>query len=193
MSETDWSNKIGKKSGEMGSGLWLASKIISDINCLSPSAWVIWLVIDCHISKDGINGNKDNGMPDTSKGFWGVAVADHDNEDIILSQKYYSFGQFSRYIRPNDTIIHCDMDTLAAFNNETKRLTVVALNRAEKDCEREFSLESFDKSFTEFTAIRTSGSLKDGEHWKNVGYGKIDNNSFKVKIKGYSVTTFVIE
>ena len=52
-------------------------------------------------------------MPDMSKGFWGVAVADHDNEEIILSQKYYAFGQFSRYIRPGDTIIHCDKNTLA--------------------------------------------------------------------------------
>lgn len=193
MSETDWSNKIGKNSGDMGAGLWLASKIISDFNSLSPSAWVIWLVIDCHISKNGLNGNKDNGMPDTSKGFWGVAVADHDKKDIILSQKYYSFGQFSRYIRPNDTIIHCDKDTLAAFNKETEKLTIVALNRAEKDCEREFCIEGFDKSFSAFNATRTSGSLIDGEHWKNVGSGRIHNNSFKVKIKGYSVTTFIAE
>ena len=193
MSETDWSNTIGKKSGDMGAGLWLASKIISDINYLSPSAWVIWLVIDCHISKDGYNGNKDNGMPDTSKGFWGVAVADHDKKDIILSQKYYSFGQFSRYIRPGDTIIHCDKDTLAAFNNETKKLTIVALNRSEKDSEREFVFDGFDKTFSEYTSIRTSGSLKDGEHWKNIGNSSIDNNKIKTNLKGYSVTTFIIE
>lgn len=193
MSETDWSNTLGKNSGEMGAGLWLASKIITDINDLSPSAWVIWLVIDFHISKNGFNGNKDFGMPDTSKGFWGVAVADHDNEEIILSQKYYSFGQFSRYIRPGDTIIHCDKDTLAALNNETKKLTIVTLNRSEKACEREFCFEGFDKSFTEFITIRTSGSLKNGEHWENVGNGKVENNSIKVKIKGYSVTTFIIE
>ncbi len=193
MSETDWSNTIGKKSGEMGAGLWLASKIISDINCLSPSAWVIWLVIDCHVSKDGYNGNKDNGMPDTSKGFWGVAVADHDNEDILLSQKYYSFGQFSRYIRPGDTIIHCDKDTLAAFNNKTKRLTIVCLNRSEKDEEREFFIDGFGKNFSKYDIIRTSGSLNNGEHWKNAGKGTVDKNTFKTKLKGYSVTTFVIE
>ncbi len=193
MSETDWSNTIGKKSGDMGAGLWLASKIISDINAISPSAWVIWLVIDCHTSKDGYNGNKDNGMPDTSKGFWGVAVADHDKQDIILSQKYYSFGQFSRYIRPDDTIIHCDKDTLAAFNEESKKLTIVTLNRSEKDDEREFNIDGFGKEFSEFVAVRTSGSLNNGEHWERVGKGIVVENKLKVKIKGYSVTTFVIE
>lgn len=193
MSETDWSNTIGKKSDDMGAGLWLASKIISDINCLSPSAWVIWLVIDCHVSKDGYNGNKDNGMPDTSKGFWGVAVADHDNEEIILSQKYYSFGQFSRYIRPNDTIIHCDKDTLAAFNEENKKLTIVCLNKSEKDEEREFFIEKFSKDFSKYITIRTSGSLNNGEHWENVGKGTVNKNIFKTKLKGYSVTTFIIE
>ena len=73
---------------------------------LSPSAWVIWLVIDHHRSKDGYMGNVDSGFPSTDNGYWGVAFADHDEKEIYLSKKYYGFGQFSRYIRPGDTIIH---------------------------------------------------------------------------------------
>ena len=193
MSETDWSNTLGKSSGEMGAGLWLASKIITDINDLSPSAWVIWLVIDFHISKNGFNCNKDFGMPDMSKGFWGVAVADHDNKEIILSQKYYAFGQFSRYIRPGDSIIHCDKNTLASFNNASKKLTIVTFNSSEMDIEKDIILDGFDIEFSEYKTIRTSGSLKDGEHWKDLGKTSLENNTFKTKIKGYSVTTYVIE
>ena len=44
-------------------------------------------------------------MVNVNRGFWGVAVGDHDKNEIILTQKYYAFGQFSKYIRPGYTII----------------------------------------------------------------------------------------
>ncbi len=105
MSEVDGGNVEGKNAGEMGAGLWLANRIILDLNGLLPSSWILWQVIDNHISKDGYNGKKDSGMVNLNNGYWGIAVADHDNQNIILTQKYYAFGQFSRYIRPGYTII----------------------------------------------------------------------------------------
>ena len=85
MSETDWSDTAGKNAGEMGAALWLAKKIIFDINNLSPSAWVIWLTIDHHKSKDGYLGNKDSGFPSTKKGYWGLAFAEHDKKEIVFT------------------------------------------------------------------------------------------------------------
>lgn len=90
---------------EWGAGLWLARQIITDMNGMEPSAWILWRVIDNHISKDGYLGRKDYGMVDLEHGYWGTAVADHDNEEIILTMKYYVFGQFTRFIRPGYTII----------------------------------------------------------------------------------------
>ena len=104
MSEVDGAGVSGVNAGEMGPALWLANRINADCNGLNSSAWIIWQAIDKHISKDGYNGKKDSGMPDITKGFWGLAVADHDNQSIILTKKYYVFGQFSRYIRPGYTM-----------------------------------------------------------------------------------------
>lgn len=41
MSEVDGSGSVDEKAGDMSSALWYAKKIISDINALSPSAWVM--------------------------------------------------------------------------------------------------------------------------------------------------------
>ena len=58
--------------GRWGSELKEANKIISDINGLLPAAWVLWQVIDSHISNDGYMGNKDIGKPDYTGGYWGL-------------------------------------------------------------------------------------------------------------------------
>ena len=193
MSETDWSSEAGKNAGDMKGGLWLAKKIIEDINGLSPSAWVLWQVIDCHISKDGYMGNKDSGMPDIKGGFWGLAVADHDNNDIILSNKYYAMGQFTRYIRPGDTIIHCNKNTLAAYNKVTGKITIVAVNDTSKTKHITFSLDGFVTTYKTAEIIRTSGNLEDGEKWANVGSVDVIDNKIQVDLKSNSVTTFIIK
>ncbi|MBR4287466.1 MAG: hypothetical protein IKT55_07165 [Clostridia bacterium] len=193
MSETDWSNVSGENAGEMGAALWFGEKIISDINALSPSAWVIWLVIDCHRSKQGFMGNKDSGFPSTNNGYWGVAFADHDEKEIYLSKKYYAFGQFSRYVRPGDTIIHIDSHTLGAIDKKTGRVTVVAINSQKADVTKTFDLNDLNKVTGNVEVIRTSGNLKDGENWAKLPSFKYVNATFNYTIKGNSITTFIIK
>jgi len=117
MSEVDGKGAEGTNAGEMSSALWLANRIITDLNNLRASAWILWQVIDNHISKDGMNGKKDSGMVNTQDGFWGISVADHDKNEIILTQKYYGFGQFSRYIRPGYTLIGCYNNSIAFYDS----------------------------------------------------------------------------
>ncbi|MBQ7115726.1 MAG: hypothetical protein IJN94_04840 [Clostridia bacterium] len=193
MSETDWSNEAGKNAGDMSGGLWLAKKIIEDINALSPSAWVLWQVIDYHISKDGYMGNKDFGMPNIKGGFWGLAVADHDKEEIILSNKYYAMGQFSKYIRPGDTIIHCDKNTLSAYKKDSGKIVIVAVNDTSKTKHITYSLECFESIGKTAKIIRTSGSLENGEKWALLGTVDVTDNKLKVDLKSNSITTFIIE
>ncbi len=193
MSETDWSGTHGEDAGEMSAALWLSKKIIYDINGLSPSAWVLWQVIDNHISEKGYMGNVDFGMPDITKGFWGLAVADHDKNEIILTQKYYAMGQFSRYIRPGDTIIHCNSNTLAAYTSETNKLTVVAVNCFKDAKELCFHFCGFESIGKKATIIRTSGDSENGEKWADIGTTKITDNKLYTELKGNSVTTFIIE
>ena len=193
MSEVDGGHVAGEDAGEMGAALWLGKKIIRDMNGLSPSGWVIWLTIDHHISKDGYMGNKDNGMPDLDGGYWGLAVADHDRQEIILTQKYYAMGQFSRYIRPGDTIIHCDEDVLAAYNKETGKVVVVAVNDTAQEKEYQIELADFEKTGASVRVIRTSGNSSDGEKWAELEPAAVCGNCLEAKLKANSITTYIIE
>ena len=192
MSETDQSDTAGENAGEMGAALWLAKKIIFDINNLSPSAWVIWLVIDHHKSRDGYMGNVDSGFPSTDNGYWGVAFADHDTKEIILTKKYYAFGQFSKYINPKDTLIHCNNNCLAAYNEKSQEVKIVYVNDTAYDINQAFDLSEFTNTFTSCEAIRTSGSLSDGENWSKLPGFIIKDNLFNYTLKKNSITTFII-
>ena len=193
MSEVDGGDVQGTKAGEMGAGLWLAQRIILDLNGLRPSSWILWQVIDNHISKDGYDGKQDSGMVDLNNGYWGVAVADHDNQEIILTQKYYVFGQFSRYIRPGYTIISCTDNSVAAYDNEGKKLVIVITNTAGTDKTVDFNLSNFSKVGKNVRVIRTSGSVSNGEKWAElepiVPYGM----GFNAVLKSNSVTTYIVD
>ena len=176
----------------MGSALWLGKKIISDIGKLHPSAWVMWQVVDNHISKEGMHGNKDYGMVDTLKGFWGAAVADHDNDTIVLTQKYYGLGQFTRYIRPGSTLITCGGDALAAYHPQDKTLTVVLINAAAKENTVTVDLSKLSSSGTSAQVVRTSGSIADGEHWAVQADLPVEKNCVRAVLSPNSITTLII-
>lgn len=192
MSEVDGGETSGVRAGDMGSALWIAEKIIDDINSLSPSAWVMWQVIDNHISDEGYNGNKDTGMVNLQGGFWGAAVADHNREKIILTQKYYAIGQFTRYIRPGATIIHCGDASLAAYDEERQELAIVVINSSDKDLYCQFNLSAFDKVGKEVKVVRTSGSVIKGESWAELENIQINEKKFVGELKSNSITTYII-
>ena len=195
MSEVDSGQTLGKNAGEMGAGLWLAREIMTDLNEMTPSAWILWQVIDNHICRNGYLGRKDSGMINPQGGYWGVAVADHDQGRLILTMKYYVFGQFTRYIRPGCRLIRVKGDTVAAEDPLNHRLVIVAMNAGETRREVQVDLSAFGESIppeTEVQAIRTSGSMADGEHWTELPSGKTDGSGFSASLAPYSVTTFLI-
>ncbi len=194
MSETDWSSISGENAGEMGPALWLCEKIIEDMNTISPSAWVIWQIVAAYISRvPDKKGRLDMpGIPDLNKGFWGTAFADIDNEEIYLTQKYYAFGQFSRYIRPGMTIVHTDKASLGAYDKNKGRLVLVCVNTKAQDEEVSIAFHTFDEKMRKITPVRTSGDIKDGEHWNELGTFNA-KGEFTYTLRGSSVTTFVID
>lgn len=192
MSEVDGNGTDGENAGEMSSALWFGGKIISDINALTPSAWVMWQVIDNHISQEGKNGNKDKGMVDVNGGFWGLAVADHDSDSIILTQKYYAMGQFTRFIRPGMRLIHCGGDSLAAIDPDTGSLSVVVMNRTAKDKTANINLGQFSKIGHIVSVTRTSGGTENGEQWAKLEDIDCYDGGFIAELKANSITTFVL-
>ncbi len=192
MSEVDGAETAGVGAGEMGAALWLGNKIIYDMNNLAPSAWVIWQIIGSHVSKDGFNGNKDSGAFDLNGGYWGAAIADHDRQEIILTQKYYAFGQFSKFIRPEAKIIRCSSETLAALNKDGS-LAIVAVNARQNEKTKNFALSGLDRSFTSVQAVRTSGNSADGEKWAQITPPSLHGSSFTAALKPNSITTFILK
>ncbi|MBR5301495.1 MAG: hypothetical protein IKU38_01500 [Clostridia bacterium] len=192
MSEVDGGETAGQRAGEMGAALWLGGKIISDINQLMPTAWVAWQVIDNHISEAGFAGNKDTGMVDLNAGYWGFAVADHDRESIILTQKYYAMGQFSRYIHPGSRIIPCTNSVIAAYDQTRGELAIVAVQAGAGERTLTLDLSAFSGTGAQAQAIRTSGSMANGEHWAQLPPVSISGGKMTATLKGHSITTFII-
>ena len=190
MSEVDGDGVLGKNSGEMGAALWLANKMISDIQELMPSAWILWQGIDNHISSEGYMGNQDSGMPDLSRGYWGLTVVDHDQQEIIATKKYYAFGQLSRYIRPGYRILNLEeYGLLAAYSDEEQKLVIVAVNVEEADVEVGFSLSGFQYDGGTAQVIRTS----QNENWANLPAISVQPDMLRATLAPYSITTFVID
>ena len=192
MSEVDGNGTSGENAGEMGAALWFGQRIISDINALSPAAWVMWQAIDSHISAEGYNGRKDGGMVNVNGGFWGLAVADHDKEEIVLTQKYYAMGQFTRYIRPGYTLISTGGDSIAAYDRESGTLVIVALNPSASDKTANFNLSQFKAMGRTVRAVRTSGSIENGEQWAELDDIYAYDTGFVAELKANSVTTYIL-
>ncbi len=191
MSETDGSGLDGEDAGQMACPIWFAKKIIFDINKLKPSAYVMWQVIDSHISIDGFDGNKDSGMPDIEKGYWGLAVCDHDQKEILLTQKYFVMGQFSKYLTKGMSLITVDDNALAGYDKQKNKMVIVAVNDKKRVKEETFALTGF--SFNgKVKAVRTSGKLNEGESFEEVACAKKTGDGVTVKLKGNSVTTFIL-
>lgn len=200
MSEVDGGDVAGVSAGEMGAPLALARKIITDLNGLAASAWILWQLIGDHISSEGMNGNKDSGMPDTRGGYWGVAVADHDRGEIVLTKKYWAFWQFTHFIRPGMYVLRPagradTADCLAAYDADSGSLVIVAVNYL--SCPRFFTadISAFlhgGHGGVTIRAYRTSGSLSDGENAAPVECGRIRWGHLKARLRANSITTFVL-
>ena len=197
MSEVDGNGTSGQDAGQMSAALWLADKIIFDISQLEPSAWVLWQVIDTHVSENGYKGRTDKGPQNLSGGFWGTAYANHDTNEICLSQKYYAFGQFSRFIRPGASLIKCrtgirGCNTIAAIDGSHHQLIIVCTNTTAQPHDIGFDMSDFKIRSSKATAYRTSGSIEDGEHWSVTGKYKVRQGLLNATLAPNSVTTYVI-
>ncbi len=189
MSEVDGNGEAGQNAGAMAPGLWLSQRITTDCNDLNASAWILWQVIDKHVCAAGYLGKKDSGMIDMSKGFWGTAVADHDQDKIVLSKKYYCFGQYTRYIRPGMIMLKSSGSTMAAYDPQNEQLVLVAYNTSSGNSDLSFDLSGFAALGGAAKGIRTSNS----ENWNDIGTTALSGSRLNVTLPGNSVTTYILD
>lgn len=192
MTETDWSGTEGEKAGEMAPALWLAHKIIEDLSTLRADAWVIWQIVAAYISEKEYKGRRDMpALPDLSEGYWGTAFADTDKEEIILTQKYYAFGQFSRFMRPGSVMIKVDRDTLACYDEKKGEMSVVCLNRKSTPSDIRLSFRGIRPTDGKVLAVRTSGSGDLKECWAEIPCSFVRDGAFAETLSANSITTFI--
>ncbi|MGN0243257.1 MAG: dockerin type I domain-containing protein [Lachnospiraceae bacterium] len=200
MSENDNGGTVAN-AGEMKASLNIAQKIIKDMNGMKPSAWCLWNIIDKFRDANyyyvNANGEKVYSEKDAvlsqDGGLWGVGMGNFDTEEIELSQKYYAFGQFTKFIRPGDTIIDSSTTTTASYNKKTGKITIVAVNSTAEKQAYHFDLSNFTKTGSNVNVIRTSGTYDQGEHWASVEAATVQNESFTYDLIPYSITTFIID
>lgn len=193
MSEVDGAGTAGENAGEMSAALWLSKKIISDINALSPSAWVLWLVMDYHKSTFGYGGNEDYCKYDRNSGYWGLGHCDHDNKDFILTQKYYAFGQFTRYIKRGMTLIHINEDSLGAYDKNNNKCIIVTVNTENRL--KECCIDLSDFLVKTFSAEVITTCIIDNvyKQWNAEQRAVITDNIINGILYANSVTTFIVE
>ncbi len=199
MSESDGSDVAGSDAGEMSAGLGFAKRINQNLYKLQPSAWIMWQAIGSYCDKETYEGNKDPDSLNQSEldtnGFWGVSYADMNEEKVVLTKKYYVYGQYTRYINPGDYMIVGDANTAIAYNDEKDELKIVVSNFKNEAVEKAYAFTGFDVTEGQVEVIRTSGDMSTGENWASVTDEVItaDSNGFTATLKPNSVTTFIVK
>lgn len=208
MSEVDGAYQAGENAGEMSAALGLSKNMSSQLNVLMPSAWILWDAIDIHI--DAKNPFDTNDMSATycsdldKNGFWGIAVANHNDQSVHLTKKYYGYGQYSRFIKPGSTLLSSASDNnrisvTAAYDSQSKETVLVLTNMTggTQSCEVDLSSLPELPADADTGAVRTSGTMNEGENWANVtDFSNIALDLKQKKLSAYllanSITTFVI-
>ncbi|MDE6851163.1 MAG: fibronectin type III domain-containing protein [Lachnospiraceae bacterium] len=203
MSEMDGITIGGTKAGSMRAALGLGLNISSQVNALLPAAWILWDAIDIHVDQDNPfdRDSLEEVGYDTldQNGFWGLAVADHNEKQIYLTKKYYAYGQYSRYIRPGYTMLTVAGNNVAAYDTKTGTLVLVIDQTEAENQTYDIDLHRFGVVAEDASVevIRTSGTLEDGENWADLseqGTAVLypDRKHMTAEVLGNSLTTYVI-
>ncbi|MGM9550942.1 MAG: glycoside hydrolase [Clostridia bacterium] len=176
MTEVDGDGTVGgKESGNMGPALWFSNKITEDLRGLEPNAWVMWQA--AAMAYDG--AHKDSG-------YWNICSFDKEKNTVNKTKKYYAYMQYTKFIRPGDTLIKTDYNNIvSAVNEKTDKVVFVVTNADTADKVYNFDVANLGASATDFEVYVTD-KTRDCE---KVQYETLS----KVTVPAHSVTTVVVK
>lgn len=107
----------------------------------------------------------------------------------VMPKRYFAFKQWSEHVRPEMQRVYTstnipDFLVVAFKNEEKKRLVVLAINSSPNDAIAEFNCTSLSGSVRH---VRTS----DHENCANQPDIAPDRNTFKNRVKGRSINTYI--
>ena len=176
MTEVDGDGSIGgEKSGSMGPALWFANKINEDIRGLEPNAWVMWQATA--LAYDG--EHKDSG-------YWNIMSIDKETGELHLPKKYYAYKQFTKFIRPGDTLVKTDYSNIvSAVNEKEGKVVFVITNTDSSKKVYDFKLENLGMQIESVQTYETTQT-------RNCELGAVKETAKGVEVPPYSIVTVVV-
>eukprot|EP00871_Galdieria_phlegrea_P003043 jgi/Galph1/373/GphlegSOOS_G5119.1 len=154
------------------SGLVTARHIMKDIQKLQPHVWCYWQGVDA-------NGSG-----------WGPLEAPVDtvgNYTFYATPKYYTFSQFTKFLRPGSTFVATsDPLTLAAIHDDS--LVLVTMNCGNVT----FDVSSFSSAKYQEAQVWYSVPWK-GLYQEKVGTFLVTNGKVKVDLPVAGVTSIIVK
>ena len=150
------------------SGMQTAHQMVTDLRVMMPSAWVYWQVID------GGYG-------------WGCIDIDLNkkSQKYTINRKYYTFAQFSKFIRPGAQFISIgDTNSVCVLNGSQLVIVTVSDNAQTM----QYDLSRFTKTGSSVQVTTTSPT----QNLIKLSPIKVANKQFTAELPAKSVTTFVI-
>jgi glucuronoarabinoxylan endo-1,4-beta-xylanase len=120
-------------------------------------------------------------------------VAATENGLFRVFKRYYSFGNYSRFIQPGYMMIGAekhpvdDVMVTAYKDPKTGNFTIVAVNNSSETREISFNLKDFPAEAKAVVPYRTSAS----ENLKKLDAIQVNDGSFTMELSGSSVTSFI--
>lgn len=167
-------------------GLALSEQISSDIKNLEPEAWVLWQAIEDEVNMNAENENMN----------WGLIQVDFSPEDFDTlewhkNKKYYTMGNYTKFIRPGYQFINTDNeDTTAAIDKQNNKVVVVHTNHSDTKQTIDFDLSGFKTVANSATVTPYVTSASENLNKKDKI--KVSNEVLSTTVDSKSVTTFVI-
>ena len=156
----------------------------------------MWDAVDLHVDSnnryDTCTREQADKIIEEGTPFWGIAIADHDKQELLLSKKYYAFGQFTRYIRPGYCLIGSSDQTVAAYDPKENKIVIVALNTNSDDQKWEFDLSDYDVDLSKIQVVSTTSYSSGWDEGTHFGEVMPEKKTFTGYLAGSSITTFII-
>ncbi len=182
MTEVDGDGSLGgEASGNMGPALWFANKINEDLRGLEPNAWVMWQAVA--MAYDG--EHKDSG-------YWNIMSVDGETGEIYKPKKYYAYKQFTKFIRPGDTLVKTDYSNIvSAINEEEGKVVFVITNTDESEKIYRFNVASMGMTVdnVEYYITNNTADCEKNNSLEFVGYG---DGYCEARVPAYSIATVVV-
>jgi len=154
-------------------GMKMARRIRDDLAILRPISWCYWQAVDY--------------------AGWGLLnnpLEADGTQNFFATRKFYTFEQFTRFLRPGCNLIACgDQNSIAGYDPSSHTLAIVTVNDSMADFTVTYDLSGFSATSPTAQPYRTSQS----EDVKQLAPLTVKNQKFVSVIPAQSVTTFVLQ